>query len=94
MDELYNGLLMKNHEARPFESAPLPEAHRVEAHSQSKMRQNNRGHDNMRGRCKGKRRYNIHRGGGHNKRENNVGSQNNPSKGKGDQCHHCGLKGH
>ncbi|XP_049370106.1 uncharacterized protein LOC125835008 [Solanum verrucosum] len=92
--EQHNDLLMKNHEARPTGSAPLPEAHGVEAHGQSEIRQNNRGHDNVRGRGKGKRRYNNRRGGGHNKRENNMGSQNNPSKGKGDHCHRCGLKGH
>ncbi|XP_015057683.1 uncharacterized protein LOC107003969 [Solanum pennellii] len=92
--EQHNDLLMKNHEARPAGSAPLPEAHTVDAHGQSEIRQNNRGHDNMRGRDKGKRRYSNRRGGGHNKRENNIGSQNNPSKGKGDHCHHCGLKGH
>ncbi|TMX04737.1 hypothetical protein EJD97_005061 [Solanum chilense] len=70
----HNDLLMKNHEIRPVGSAPLPEAHAVEAH--------------------GKRRYNNGRGCGHNKRENNIGSQNNPSKGKGNHCHRCGLKGH
>ncbi|XP_015161411.1 uncharacterized protein [Solanum tuberosum] len=91
--EQHNDLLMKNHEARPTGSAPLPEAHGVEAHGQSEIRQNNRGHDNVRGRGKGKKRYNNRRGGGHNKRENNMGSQNNPSKGKGDHCHRCGLKG-
>ncbi|XP_015064703.1 uncharacterized protein LOC107009915 [Solanum pennellii] len=83
---------MKNHEARPAGSAPLPEAHAVEARGESEIRQNNRGHDNLHGREKGKRRYNNRRGGDHNKRENNIGSQNNPSKGKGDYCHRCGLK--
>ncbi|XP_049358893.1 uncharacterized protein LOC125823579 [Solanum verrucosum] len=92
--EQHNDLLMKNHEARPTGSAPLPEAHGVEAHGQSEIRQNNRGHNIVRGRGKGKRRYDNRRGGGHNKRENNMGSQNNPSKGKGDHCHRCGLKGH
>ena len=37
----------------------------------------------MQGSNKGKRRYNNRRGGGHNKRENNIGSQNNLSKEKG-----------
>ncbi|XP_049394559.1 uncharacterized protein LOC125858808 [Solanum stenotomum] len=92
--EQHNDLLMKNHEARPTGSAPLPEAHGVEAHDQSEIRQNNRDHDNVRGLGKGKRRYNNRRGGGHNKREKNMGSQNNPSKGKGDHCYRCGLKGH
>ncbi|XP_015167812.1 uncharacterized protein [Solanum tuberosum] len=92
--EQHNDLLMRNHEARPTGSAPLPKAHMIEEHDQSEIRQNNRGHDNVRGRGKGKRRYNNRRGGGHNKRENNVGSQNNLSKGKGDHCHRCGLKGH
>ncbi|XP_049352796.1 uncharacterized protein LOC125817300 [Solanum verrucosum] len=44
--EQHNDLLMKNHEARPAGSAPLPEAHTVEAHSQTEIRQNNQGHDN------------------------------------------------
>ncbi|XP_049394828.1 uncharacterized protein LOC125859163 [Solanum stenotomum] len=90
----HNDLLMKNHEARSTRSAPLPEAHGVEAHDQSEIRQNNRDHDNVRRRGKGKKRYNNRRGGGHNKKENNMGSQNNLSKGKGDHCHCCGLKGH
>ncbi|XP_015159511.1 uncharacterized protein [Solanum tuberosum] len=95
MAEQHNDdLLMKNHEARPTESAPLPEAHRIKAHGQSEIRQNNRGHDNMCGRGKDKRRYNNRRGGGYNKRENNMGSQNNPSKGKSDHRHRCGLKDH
>ncbi|KAK4720242.1 hypothetical protein R3W88_018580 [Solanum pinnatisectum] len=91
--EQHNDLLMKNHEARPAGSAPFSEAHRVETHSQSEIRQNNRGYDNVCGHGKGKRRYNNHRGGGHNKTENNVGSQNNPSKGKCDHYHRCGIKG-
>ncbi|XP_049356804.1 uncharacterized protein LOC125821432 [Solanum verrucosum] len=92
--EQRNDLLIKNHEARPARSAPLSEAHGLEAHCQSEIQQNNRSHDNVHGRDKGKRRYNNHRGGGHNKRENNMGSQNNPSKGKGDHCHRCGFKGY
>ncbi|XP_049410359.1 uncharacterized protein LOC125873465 [Solanum stenotomum] len=91
--EQHNDLLMKNHEACPAGSAPLPEAHGVEAHGQSEIRQNNQDHDNVRGCGKGKRPYNNRRGGGHNKKENNMGSLNNPSKGKGDHCHRCGLKG-
>ncbi|XP_027772623.1 uncharacterized protein LOC114077130 [Solanum pennellii] len=46
--EQHNDFLMKNHEARPAGSAPLSEAHAVEAHGQSEIRQNNRGHDNVR----------------------------------------------
>ncbi|XP_049364762.1 uncharacterized protein LOC125829599 [Solanum verrucosum] len=92
--EQHNDLLMRNHEARPTKSALLSEAHGIEAHDQSEIRQNNRDHDNVRGYGKDKRRYSNRRGGGHNKRENSVGSPNNPSKGKGDHCHHCGLKGH
>ena len=45
-------------------------------------------------RDKGKRWDNNRRGGCHNKRENNIGSQNNPSKRKDDHCHRCVLKGH
>ncbi|KAH0682906.1 hypothetical protein KY289_020658 [Solanum tuberosum] len=36
-------------------------------------------------------RYNNRRGGGRHKRENNMGSQSNPSRGN---CHRCGMKGH
>ncbi|KAK4709648.1 hypothetical protein R3W88_004161 [Solanum pinnatisectum] len=90
--EQHNDLLMKNHEACLVRSAPLPEAHRVETHGQSDIRQSNRGHNNVCGRGKGKRRYNNRRGDNHNKRENNMGSQNNPSKGKGDYHHRCDLK--
>ncbi|KAK4733404.1 hypothetical protein R3W88_007665 [Solanum pinnatisectum] len=77
--EQHNDLLKRNHEARPTGTSPLPEENGVEAHGQSKISQNNWGHDNVRD--------------GHNKRENNMGSQNNPSKGKSDHCHRCGLKG-
>ncbi|TMW86780.1 hypothetical protein EJD97_020893 [Solanum chilense] len=91
--EQHNDLLMKNHKVHPAGSAPLSEAHAVEAHDQSEIRQNNWGHDNVHARDKGKRRYNYRRGGSHNKRENNIGSQNNPSKGKDHHCHRCGLKG-
>ncbi|TMX00990.1 hypothetical protein EJD97_025449 [Solanum chilense] len=48
---------MKNHEARPAESAPLSEAHAVEARVQSEIRQNNR---DLHGREKGKRRLYRH----------------------------------
>lgn len=41
--------------------------------------------------CHGKERYNNHRGGGYHKRENNMNSQINPSKGN---CRRCGMKGH
>ena len=36
--EQHNDLLMKNHEVRPAGSAPLLEAHAVEAHGQSEIR--------------------------------------------------------
>ena len=36
--EQHNDLLMKNHEARSVRSAPLPKAHAVDAHCQSKIR--------------------------------------------------------
>ena len=38
-----------------------------------------------------KGRYNRRRGGGRHKRENNMGSQRNPSRGN---SHRCGMKGH
>ncbi|XP_049352655.1 uncharacterized protein LOC125817130 [Solanum verrucosum] len=78
--------------ARPTGTVPLPEANEVEAHGQSERRQNkNQGQNNVRGRGNGIGRYNNRRGGGRRKRENNMGSQNNPSRGN---CHRCGLKGH
>ncbi|XP_049356433.1 uncharacterized protein LOC125821054 [Solanum verrucosum] len=74
--EQHNTLLLKNHEARPTETAPLPEANEVEAHGQSERRQNkNQGQNNVRGCGNGRGRYNNHRGGGRHKRENNMGSQ-------------------
>ncbi|XP_049379837.1 uncharacterized protein LOC125844572 [Solanum stenotomum] len=90
--EQHNTLLLKNHEARPTGTAPLPEANEVEAHGQSERKQNkNQGQNNVRGRGNGRGRYNNRRGGGRHKRENNMGSQRNPSRGN---CHRCGLKGH
>ena len=55
--EQHNALLMRNHEARPTGTAPLPEANMTKAHGQSEIRQNDRGHNNVRerGRGKGKR---------------------------------------
>ncbi|XP_019251299.1 PREDICTED: uncharacterized protein LOC109230232 [Nicotiana attenuata] len=96
--EQHNTLLLKNHEARPTGSAPLPKANMAARRDKSEKRQNNNhGHMNVRGHGNGKRRYNSrHRGGhgngkrrynsrhrgGHGKRENNMDSQNNPSRGK------------
>ena len=40
MAEQHNTLLLKNHESRPTGTTPLPEANVVEAHGQSKRRQN------------------------------------------------------
>nr|XP_004251351.1 uncharacterized protein LOC101255763 [Solanum lycopersicum] len=72
--------------------APLPEANMVEAHDQSEVkRDDHRGYNNARGRGKDKRRYTNRQGGGHNKRENNMSSQNNPSK---SNCRRCGMKDH
>ena len=83
---------MKNHETRPTGAAPLPEANVVEARDQPKVkRDDHRGYNNARGRDKDKRRYTNRQGGGHNKRENNMSSQNNPSK---SNCRRCGMKGH
>ncbi|XP_019226537.1 PREDICTED: uncharacterized protein LOC109207992 [Nicotiana attenuata] len=93
--EQHNTLLLKNHEARPTGSAPLPEANMTARRDKSGKRQNNNhGHMNVRGHGNGKRRYNSRRRGGHGKRENNMGSQNNPSRGKSSNCHRYGMKGH
>ncbi|XP_049345394.1 uncharacterized protein LOC125833775 [Solanum verrucosum] len=90
--EQHNTLLLKNHEACPTGTAPLPEANEVEAHGQSERRQNkNQGQNNVCGRGNDRGRYNNRRGGGRHKRENNMGSQSNPSRGN---CHRCGMKGH
>ncbi|XP_069152897.1 uncharacterized protein [Solanum lycopersicum] len=90
--EQHNVLLMKNHEVRPTGAAPLPEANVVEARDQSEVkRDDHRGYNNARGRGKNKRRYTNRQGGGHNKRENNMSSQNNPSK---SNYRRCGMKGH
>ncbi|XP_059315445.1 uncharacterized protein LOC132066072 [Lycium ferocissimum] len=87
---LHNTVLLKNHEARPIGTAPFPEANVIAAHGPAE-RQNNWGHDNERGRGKGKGLYNNRRDGGHHKRENNMGYQGNPSR---SNCYRCGLKGH
>ncbi|XP_049386512.1 uncharacterized protein LOC125850704 [Solanum stenotomum] len=90
--EQHNTLLLKNHEARPTGTAPLPKANKVEAHGQSERRQNkNQSQNNVRRRDNGRGRYNNHRGGGRHKRENNMGSQSNSSR---SNCHRCGMKGH
>ncbi|XP_009611878.1 uncharacterized protein [Nicotiana tomentosiformis] len=89
--EQYNTLLLKIHESCPTRSAQLPEANMVVRRDKSGKRQNNyHGHMNV----SGKRRYNNRNRGGHGKRENNMGSQNNPSRGKNGNCHRCGMKGH
>ncbi|XP_019237044.1 PREDICTED: uncharacterized protein LOC109217267 [Nicotiana attenuata] len=93
--EQHNTLLLKNHEARPTGSAPLPEANMAARRDKSGKRQNNNHvHMNVRGHGNGKRRYNSRHRGGHGKRENNMDSQNNPSRGKNGNCHRCGMKGH
>nr|XP_009778345.1 PREDICTED: uncharacterized protein LOC104227738 [Nicotiana sylvestris] len=95
MVEQHNTLLLKNHEARPTGSAPLPKANMVaRCDKYGKRQNNNHGHMNVRRHDNGKRRYNSRHRGGHGKRENNMGSQNNPSKGKSGNCHRCGMKGH
>ena len=81
---------MKKHEARPTGAAPLPEANVVGESDQSEVkRDDHRGYYNARERDKDKRRYTNRRGGVHNKRENNMSSQNNPSK---SNCRCCGMK--
>ncbi|XP_075111902.1 uncharacterized protein LOC142182018 [Nicotiana tabacum] len=93
--EQHNTLLLKNHEARPTGSAPLPKANMAVRRDRSGKRQNNsHSHMNVHGHSNGKRRYNSRHRGGHGKRENNMGSQNNPSRGKSGNYHHCGMKGH
>nr|XP_016463245.1 PREDICTED: uncharacterized protein LOC107786301 [Nicotiana tabacum] len=90
----HNTLLMKNHEAHLTWSAPIPEANMVARRDKSRKRQNNyHDHMNIRGHGNRKRRYNNRHCGGHGKRENNMGSQNNPSRGKSVNWHRCGMKG-
>nr|XP_016500221.1 PREDICTED: uncharacterized protein LOC107818705 [Nicotiana tabacum] len=93
--EQHNTLLLKNHEARPTGSVPLPEANMIARRDKSGKRQNNNhGHMNVRGHDNGKRRYNSRHRGGHGKRENNMSSRNNPSRGKSGNFYRCGIKGH
>ncbi|XP_070033033.1 uncharacterized protein [Nicotiana tomentosiformis] len=93
--EQHNTLLLKNHETRPTVSASLPEANMVERCKKSEKRQNNyHRHINVRGHGNGKRRYNNRHRGGHGKRENNIDSQNNPSRGKNSNYHRCDMKVH
>ncbi|XP_019261320.1 PREDICTED: uncharacterized protein LOC109239234 [Nicotiana attenuata] len=63
--EQHNTLLLKNHEARPTGSTPLPEVNMVARRDKSGKRQNNyHGHMNVRELGNGKRQYNnCHRGG-------------------------------
>ncbi|XP_015072510.1 uncharacterized protein LOC107016606 [Solanum pennellii] len=54
--EQHNAHLMKNHEARPTRTAPLPEANVVEARDQSEVkRDDHQGYNNTQGRDKEKR---------------------------------------
>nr|XP_016489657.1 PREDICTED: uncharacterized protein LOC107809520 [Nicotiana tabacum] len=93
--EQHNTFLLKTYEACPTGPAPLPKANMAARRDKSEKRQNdNHGHMNVRGHGNGKRRYNSHHRGGHGKRENNMGSQNNPSRGKNGNCHRCSMKGH
>ncbi|XP_019240498.1 PREDICTED: uncharacterized protein LOC109220484 [Nicotiana attenuata] len=92
--EQHNTPLLKNHEARTTGSAPLPKANMAARRDKSEKRHNNNhGHMNICGHDNGKRRYNSRHRGGHGK-ENNMGSQNNPLRGKNGNCYRCGMKGH
>nr|XP_033515522.1 uncharacterized protein LOC117279982 [Nicotiana tomentosiformis]XP_033515523.1 uncharacterized protein LOC117279982 [Nicotiana tomentosiformis]XP_033515524.1 uncharacterized protein LOC117279982 [Nicotiana tomentosiformis] len=91
--EQHNALLIKNYEARPAGSTLFSVANLGTIDPKSEKRKNNyRGRINICGRGKG-RNNNCH-GGGRYKQENNKGSQNNPSKGKGNVCHRCCMKNH
>ena len=90
--EQHNALLMKNHEARSTRASPLSEANVVGARDQSEAKiDDHQGYNNARGRDKDKRRYTNRRGDGHNKRENNMSSQNDLSK---SNCRRFGMKDH
>ncbi|XP_060206240.1 uncharacterized protein LOC132633806 isoform X1 [Lycium barbarum] len=91
-----NTLLMKNHESPPIGSAPFPEVNAVTGYDKPERRQNNyRGRDHGRGSGRGRERgRHNYRQHGKNKQETNKGSQNNPSTGKVNMCHRCGMKGH
>nr|XP_016438155.1 PREDICTED: uncharacterized protein LOC107764133 [Nicotiana tabacum] len=68
MVEQHNTLLLKNHEARPTGSAPLPKANMVaRCDKYGKRQNNNHGHMNVRRHDNGKRRYNSRHRGGHGK---------------------------
>nr|XP_016511926.1 PREDICTED: uncharacterized protein LOC107829029 [Nicotiana tabacum] len=84
---------MKNREARPTGSVSFIEANMVATRDKFERRQNNyQGHMNVCG--LGKRRCNNRHRGGHSKWENNMGSQNNPSREKCNNYHRCGMKCH
>ncbi|XP_060200217.1 uncharacterized protein LOC132628453 [Lycium barbarum] len=86
--EQNNTLLMKNHESRPTGPASFPEVNAAAGYDKPERRQNNyRG----RGRERGRHNYRQH---GETKQETNKGSQNNPSRGKVNMCHRCGMKGY
>ncbi|XP_060206241.1 uncharacterized protein LOC132633806 isoform X2 [Lycium barbarum] len=67
-----------------------------QGYDKPERRQNNyRGRDHGRGSGRGRERgRHNYRQHGKNKQETNKGSQNNPSTGKVNMCHRCGMKGH
>ncbi|XP_049388695.1 uncharacterized protein LOC125853067 [Solanum stenotomum] len=89
--EQHNTPLLKTHEARPTGTALLLEANKVEAHGQSKEDKIQIRAKIMCGRGNGRGRYNNRCRGGRHKRENNMGSQSNPSRGN---HRRCGMKEH
>ncbi|XP_060188601.1 uncharacterized protein LOC132617577 [Lycium barbarum] len=98
--EQNNTLLAKNHESRPTGPASFPEVNAAAGYDKPERRQNNyrdRGHGRGRGRGRGhgrERGRHNYRQHGETKQETNKGSQNNPSRGKVNMCHRCGMKGH
>ncbi|XP_031090881.1 uncharacterized protein LOC115995874 [Ipomoea triloba] len=89
--EKHNQLLMRNHNARPAGTAPIPEIHNV---AQSDNNRRGRGRGRGRGRCRGPKR-----GGssGANKTDSqtlNKQPENQDRRGKQNICYRCGCKGH
>ncbi|KAF3666198.1 Sugar transport protein 13 [Capsicum annuum] len=70
----------KGFRTRPIGTALLPEANMVRAHVQPEKWQD-RDHNNMCGHGNGRGQYNNRRGGGNQRRKNQMGPQNNPLKG-------------
>ena len=100
--EQNNELLMKNHQARPVGSSPIPEANamtlndRWRGQCSGRGRGPNRGRGHGRGRGSYNKNYSVHKRTRENNGEKHEGNRMNEkvSKKNEDACHRCGMKGH